>query len=125
MESPVDVTNHLKQMARADVRVRLNYRTFGVDPDMGHAKVPRIYARGPGGREKMFQYRDNSIIDGTKFRGWGRGEWAARMTAGAVLGSPLIPLRSGTFRHYDECRTSTTFLKSNSCLPINPENTFA
>jgi hypothetical protein len=23
----------------------------------------------------MFQYRDNSIIDGTKFRGWGRGEW--------------------------------------------------
>jgi hypothetical protein len=29
-------------MARADVRVRLNYRTFGVDPDMGHAKVLRI-----------------------------------------------------------------------------------
>jgi hypothetical protein len=71
----VDVTNQLKQMAHADVRVRLNYRTFGVDPDVGHAKVLRIYARGPNGRERMFQYRDNSIIDGTQFRGWGRGEW--------------------------------------------------
>lgn len=71
----VDVTNHLKQMARADIRVRLDYRTFGVDPDEGHAKVLRIYARGPNGRERMFEYRDNSIIDGAQFRGWGRGEW--------------------------------------------------
>jgi hypothetical protein len=38
----IDVTNHLKQMALADVRMRLNHRTFGVDPDMGHAKVLRI-----------------------------------------------------------------------------------
>jgi hypothetical protein len=71
----VDVTNQLKQMARADMQVRLNYRTFGVDPDEGHAKVLRIFARGPGGHERMFEYRDNSIIDGTQFRGWGRGEW--------------------------------------------------
>jgi len=72
----VDVTNQLKQMARADVRVRIDYRTFGTDPDVGRAKVLRIYARGPNGRERMFEYRDNSIIDGSQFRGWGRGDWA-------------------------------------------------
>ena len=71
----VDVTNRLKDLARADVQVRLDYRTFGVDPDEGHAKSLRIYARGPAGRERMFEYRDGSIIDGTMFRGWGRGEW--------------------------------------------------
>lgn len=71
----VDVTNRLKELARHDVTFRLNFRTFGVDPDEGHAKVLRIYARGPNGRERMFEYRDNSIIDGGNFRGWGRGEW--------------------------------------------------
>ena len=71
----VDVTQQLKEIARRDVSVRLDYRTFGVDPAEGHAKVLRIYARGPNGRERMFEYRDGSVIDGTLFRGWGRGEW--------------------------------------------------
>lgn len=71
----VDVTSQLKEMARQDRTFRLDYRTFGVDPDEGHAKVLRIYARGPNGRERMFEYRDNSIIDGAQFRGWGRGDW--------------------------------------------------
>ena len=72
----VDVTNQLKQLARADQRFRLNFRTFGVDPDEGHSKVLRIFARGPNGRERMFEYRDESVIDGAQFRGWGGGEWA-------------------------------------------------
>jgi hypothetical protein len=71
----VDVTRQLREMARQDVRVRLDYRTFGVDPDEGHGKSLRIFARGPNGRERMFEYRDGSMIDGTLFRGWGRGEW--------------------------------------------------
>ena len=71
----VDVTSRLKELARQDRSFRLDYRTFGVDPDEGHAKVLRIYARGPNGRERMFEYRDNSIVDGTQFRGWGRGDW--------------------------------------------------
>jgi hypothetical protein len=71
----VDVTNRLKELARADRQFRLDYRTFGVDPHEGHAKVLRIYARGPNGRERMFEYRDGSVIDGAQFRGWGRGEW--------------------------------------------------
>ena len=71
----VDVTRRLREMARQDVTFRLDYRTFGVDPDEGNAKVLRIFARGPNGRERMFEYRDNSVIDGAQFRGWGGGEW--------------------------------------------------
>jgi hypothetical protein len=71
----VDVTNRLKEMARTDRQFRLDFRTFGVDPDESHAKVLRIFARGPNGRERMFEYRDGSVIDGALFRGWGRGEW--------------------------------------------------
>ena len=72
----VDVTNQLKQMARSDDRYRIDFRTFGVDPDRGHAKVLRIFARGPHGHERMFEYQDGSVIDGSIFRGWRRGEWA-------------------------------------------------
>ena len=71
----IDVSNRLKELARADRQFRLDFRTFGVDPDEGHAKVLRIYARGPNGRERMFEYRDNSVIDGAQFRGWSGGEW--------------------------------------------------
>jgi len=35
----------------------------------------RIYARGPEGHERMFEYREGSVIDGGQFRGWDRGEW--------------------------------------------------
>ena len=34
----------------------------------------------------MFEYRDGSMIDGTMFRGWGRGEWGAPTTVGAGAG---------------------------------------
>lgn len=71
----VDVTNRLKELARQDRMLRLDYRTFGVDPDEGHAKLLRIYVRGPNGREQMFEYRDGNWIDGAQFRGWSRGEW--------------------------------------------------
>jgi len=71
----VEVTNQLKELARHDVTFRVDFRTFRVDPDEGHAKVLRIYARGPNGHERMFEYRDGDMIDGARFRGWGRGEW--------------------------------------------------
>lgn len=72
----VDVTSRLKELARADVRFRMGNSTFGVDPDPGVVKVLRIFARGPNGRERMFEYREGSVVDGSQFRGWGRGEWA-------------------------------------------------
>jgi hypothetical protein len=71
----VEVTNRLRDLARQDRMFRLDYRTFGVDPDEGHAKSLRIYARGPNGRERMFEYQDSSWIDGAQFRGWGHGDW--------------------------------------------------
>ena len=72
----VDVTQRLRELARQDLTFRMGNSTFGVDPDYGHVKVLRIYARGPNGRERMFEYVENSIVDGAIFRGWGRGEWA-------------------------------------------------
>ena len=72
----VDVTHQLKEMARIDLNYRVDFRTFRVYPYEGHAKVLRIYARGPHGHERMFEYRDGEVIDGAQFRGWSRGEWA-------------------------------------------------
>jgi hypothetical protein len=71
----VDVTNTLKIVASHDQRFRMGNRTFGVDPDRGRVKVLRIFARGPNGQERMFEYREGTVIDGAQFRGWGRGEW--------------------------------------------------
>src|SRR6266852_476270 len=71
----VDVSNRLKELARQDRMFRMGNSTFGVDPDPGQVKALRIYARGPDGRERMFEYREGSVVDGSLFRSWGRGEW--------------------------------------------------
>ena len=71
----VDVTPRLRELARADLRFQLDNHTFDVDPDYGHRKVLRIYARGPEGRERMFEYPEHSWVDGAQFRGWRSGEW--------------------------------------------------
>jgi hypothetical protein len=70
----LDVTNQLKSLAARDARFRLDYKVFG-DPAPGQAKSLRIYARGPDRRERMFEYADGSIIDGSIFVGWGNGQW--------------------------------------------------
>jgi hypothetical protein len=70
----VDVTVQLKQMAASNRMYRVSYKTFG-DPAPGQAKSLRIYARGPNGMERRFQYHDGSVIDGSMFRGWGTGQW--------------------------------------------------
>ena len=71
----VDVTNRLKELARQDRTFRMGNSTFGVDPDKGQDKTLRIYARGPNGQERMFEYREGSTIDGSQFRSWGGGDW--------------------------------------------------
>lgn len=71
----IDVTNRLKQLAATNLRYRVDYKTFG-DPAPGQAKVLRIYARGPRGNQRMFEYQDGSIIDGSQFIGWTTGLWA-------------------------------------------------
>jgi hypothetical protein len=74
-EHHVDVTARLKELARQDRAIRMGNNTFGVDPDPGHVKTLRIYARDPRGEERMFEYRENSLVDGSQFRGWGTGQW--------------------------------------------------
>ncbi|PYX33458.1 MAG: hypothetical protein DMG77_00605 [Acidobacteria bacterium] len=71
----VDVTNRLKELASRDRTFRMGNSTFGVDPDPGQPKSLRIYARGPKGEERMFEYREGSFVDGSHFRSWGRGDW--------------------------------------------------
>jgi len=73
--SHVDVTNRLKDMARQDRTFRMGNSTFGVDPDHGRIKTLHIYARGPDGQERMFEYREGSTVDGAQFRSWSNGEW--------------------------------------------------
>ncbi|MEP7101509.1 MAG: hypothetical protein ABI781_13430 [Burkholderiales bacterium] len=71
----VDVTRRLQELARADATFRMGNDTFGVDPDEGRVKTLRIYARGPRGENRMFEYREGSVIDGAQFSGWRRGDW--------------------------------------------------
>jgi len=71
----VDVTARLKELARHDRVFRMGNSTFGVDPDHGHVKTLRIYAQGPDGQTRMFEYREGSTVDGSQFRGWGNGNW--------------------------------------------------
>jgi hypothetical protein len=72
----VDVTDRLKELAQRDRVFRMGNSTFGVDPDHGRTKVLRIYTRGPDGRQRKFEYREGSTVDGSQFSSWGRGEWA-------------------------------------------------
>jgi hypothetical protein len=78
----VDVTDRLRQLARQDRTFRMGNSTFGIDPDRGHVKTLRIYARGPNGRPRMFEYVEGSVVDGSMFNGWGRGEWAREAWSG-------------------------------------------
>lgn len=71
----VDVTDRLKELARRDVNFRMGNSTFGVDPDPGAIKTLRIFARGPRGETRTFEYREGSTVDGSLFTGWGRGDW--------------------------------------------------
>jgi hypothetical protein len=79
----VDVTERLKEMARRDITFRMGNSTFGVDPDRGHVKTLRIYTRGRDGQNRMFEYREGSVVDGSMFTGWERGDWARERWNGA------------------------------------------
>ncbi len=133
----VDVTNQLKELARQDRVFRLNYRTFGVDPAEGHAKVLRIFARGPNGQEQMFEYRDNSLIDGAIFSGWSEGQWGGGGWSGNWNGGYrsdegqflILSAQYGSeWRHVDVtqrlkelARADVRFRMGNSTFGIDPE----
>jgi hypothetical protein len=71
----IDVTQRLRDLARQNARFQVNNNLFGNDPDPGVVKTLRIYARGPGGVTRTFEYAENNYVDGSLFTGWGGGDW--------------------------------------------------
>jgi len=134
----VDVTARLRELARTDQTFRMGNSTFGVDPDRGVVKTLRIYARGPDGQQRMFEYVEGSVVDGSQFRGWGRGDWGNGGWSGDWGGGPgggdaggytILSAQYGTARsHVDVtarlrelARTDTTFRMGNSTFGVDPD----
>jgi hypothetical protein len=69
----VDVTRRLRELARADRTFRAGNDALEVDPAPGHVKTLRIYARGPRGDTRTFDYREGDIVDGSQFSDWNGG----------------------------------------------------
>jgi hypothetical protein len=72
----VDVTHQLQEIAASNPTFRMGNSTFGVDPAPGVVKSLRILARNGRGRERTFQYREGSTVDGSMFAGWGGGAYS-------------------------------------------------
>ena len=70
-----DVTQQLRRIASTDATFRMGNSTFGIDPAPGVVKTLRILARRPGERDRTFEYREGSTVDGAQFAGWSGGDW--------------------------------------------------
>lgn len=71
----VDVTQRLRELAASNATFRMGNRTFGVDPAPGMPKTLRIWARGPNGATRAFDYPEGSTVNGAIFSSWGGGRW--------------------------------------------------
>ena len=135
-ERNVDVTERLRELARRDVTFRMGNSTFGVDPDPGVVKALRIFTRGPGGRHRMFEYREGSVVDGSQFTGWGRGDWAVGGWVGGWGDGDgdegqyqILQARYGTARRNVDvterlkelARRDVTFRMGNSTFGVDPD----
>jgi hypothetical protein len=69
----VDVTRRLRELARADRTFHAGNDALEVDPAPGRVKTLRIYARGPRGDTRTFEYREGDIVDGSQFSDWNGG----------------------------------------------------
>ena len=140
----VDVTARLKELARQDVTFRMGNSTFGVDPDHGVVKTLRIYARGPRGEIRMFEYVEGSTVDGSQFTGWGNSNWGneewnggwdegrgGNEGRGGDQGQfQILAARYGTARHNVDvtarlkelARQDVTFRMGNSTFGIDPDH---
>jgi len=131
----LDVTQRLRELARADSTFRMGNSTFGVDPDPGRVKTLRIYARGSNGEERMFEFREGSTVDGSQFRGWGWGEWGQGGWNGGWNGSGdvgeylILSARYGTERNNIDvtrrlrelARSDRVFRMGNSTFGEDPD----
>src|SRR5271154_2412867 len=130
----VDVTERLRELARTNQQFRMGNSTFGVDPDRGVVKTLRIYARGPNGNERMFEYVEGSVVDGSQFSGWGGGNWgnggwSGNWNGGGGGGYVILGAQYGTARsHVDVtqrlrelARTNQQFRMGNSSFGVDPD----
>ena len=74
-ERNMDVTQRLRDLARRQSSFRIGNDLFGRDPHPGVAKTLRVYARGPKGVTRNFDYPENQFIHGDLFAGWTGGNW--------------------------------------------------
>ncbi len=131
----VDVTARLRELAQSDTRFRMGNSTFGVDPDPGVVKTLRIFARGPRGAVRMFEYREGSTVDGTMFTGWGRANWGNERWNGGWNGGEegefrIVSARYGTERRNVDvtdrlrelARENATFRMGNSTFGVDPDH---
>lgn len=122
----VDVTERLKELARQDQSFRIENSVFGADPDEGRVKTLRIYARGPDGANRMFEYREGGVVDGSQFSGWRGGDWGQGGWNGGWGGSPaelsIIRATYGTGRRQLDVTERMRILASDGRLQLRVSN---
>ncbi len=124
----VDVTQRLRELARANATFRMGNSTFGIDPSPGNVKTLRIFARGTNGRERMFEYREGSTVDGAVFSGWRGGNWGPPPLASPVGQYQILRAFYGvpgsnvnvTDRLRELARRNAVFRMGNSTFGIDP-----
>lgn len=98
----VDVTSQLRELARRDLRFKVEVERFGVDPAPGRTKRLRIVARDRKGAERSFEYTEYSWVDGAQFIGWSRGDWGGGLGHGDEG-----PMRGGRWLTIDNASYGT------------------
>ena len=126
----VDVTNRLKDLARRDQPFRITFESMAVDPDHGQAKMLRVFARGPNGQERNFDFPDGSAFDGSQFRSWGRGDWGDEHWTGGWQGRPdnvggqyviLTAQYGNESRHVDVTNRLKELARQDRVFRLDPE----
>jgi hypothetical protein len=118
----IDVTQRLRELARSNRTFRMGNSTFGVDPAPGRVKSLRIFARGPAGHIRTFEFREGSVVDGSQFSGWGGGNWGSNpqyQILGAWYGTATSNVNV-TQRLRELARGNTFFRMGNSTFGVDP-----
>ncbi|BEU95925.1 DUF3395 domain-containing protein [Acidovorax sp. DW039] len=124
-ERSVDVTERLRQLARSDQTFRVSNDVFGTDPDRGRVKSLRIYARGPNGGTRTFEYREDSYVNGAQFTGWSSGNWGQGGSHGGQGNGRddgefrILQALYGTSEHYvDVTRRLRDLARQDGAIPL-------
>jgi hypothetical protein len=118
----VDVTQRLRELARSNTTFRMGNSTFGIDPAPGMVKTLRIIATGPRGATRTFEYREGSVVDGSRFTGWGGGNWGNTgqyQILGAWYGTAHRNV-DVTQRLRELAKSNTFFRMGNSTFGVDP-----